>query len=185
MLTITGGKWTRRSIKTTARRKTRYTPQSARKALFDIVDVASKSFIDLFAGSGIMSFEAMSRGAAEAISVDVSKKACNLILDNRNELDSSMNLRIVCADFRRAIPSLIRQGVGADTVFADPPFDEEYIEPFFTVLNQNPELINHWGQLIVETSEREKKTVLELSSLFQLVDQREYAGVVFSIMVRQ
>jgi len=107
MLTITGGKWTRRPIKTTARRKTRYTPQSARKALFDIVDVASKSFIDLFAGSGIMSFEAMSRGAAEAISVDVSKKACNLILDNRNELDPSMNLRIVCADFRRAIPSLI------------------------------------------------------------------------------
>ncbi|MDD2332952.1 MAG: RsmD family RNA methyltransferase [Mesotoga sp.] len=185
MLTITGGKWTRRSIKTTARRNTRYTPQSARKALFDIVDVTSKTFIDLFAGSGIMSFEAMSRGAVNAMSVDVSKKACNSILDNKNDLDSSMNLRIICADFRRAIPSLVRKGVGADTVFADPPFDEEYIEPLFAVLNQNPELVNNQGQLIVETSDREKKAVLEFSSLFRLVDQREYAGIVFSILVRK
>jgi len=185
MLTITGGKWARRSIKTTARRNTRYTPQSARKALFDIVDVTSKSFIDLFAGSGIMSFEAISRGALNAISVDVSKKACNLILDNKNELDSSMNLRIVCADFRRAIPSLVKKGLCADTVFADPPFDEEYIEPLLAVLNQNPELISNRGQLIVETSDREKEYVLELSSFFRLVDQREYAGIVFSILVRQ
>ena len=64
MLVITGGKWARRSIKTPPRRSTRYTPQSARKALFDIVDVSSKTFLDLFSGSGIRIkiIDAMSTG---------------------------------------------------------------------------------------------------------------------------
>ncbi|RAM58927.1 hypothetical protein DS65_02340, partial [Mesotoga sp. SC_4PWL113PWK15] len=79
MLVITGGKWARRSIKTPPRRSTRYTPQSARKALFDIVDVSSKTFLDLFSGSGIISFEALSRGAIDVTSVDSSKKACQSI----------------------------------------------------------------------------------------------------------
>ncbi|HNU22990.1 MAG TPA: 16S rRNA (guanine(966)-N(2))-methyltransferase RsmD [Mesotoga sp.] len=185
MLVITGGKWARRSIKTPPRRSTRYTPQSARKALFDIVDVSSKTFLDLFSGSGIISFEALSRGAIDVTSVDSSKKACQSILESKNGLDPSADLKIVCSDFRRAIPSLVRKGVEFDIIFADPPFDEQYIKPLIELLEQNSVVLNSRSLLIVETSKRESDSLARTGTLFRLIDQREYAGIVFSIMVKK
>ncbi|MBN2220062.1 MAG: RsmD family RNA methyltransferase [Kosmotogaceae bacterium] len=185
MLTITGGTFARRTIKTTTRKKTRHTPQSARKALFDVIDMNSKSFLDLFSGSGIMSFEALSRGAVGVLAVEISRKACNSILGNKREIDPLMDLEILCSDFRRAIPSLVRRGIAFDVVFADPPFDEEYIQPLMAVLERSPELLNFDGMLVVESSVREKEFVSQGTGAFNLVDQRDYAGVVFSIMVKK
>jgi len=185
MLTITGGKFARRMIKPTTAKKTRHTPQLARKALFDVIDINSKSLLDLFSGSGIISFEAISRGAANVLAVEISRRACNSILGNKRGIDPSMDLEILCSDFRRAIPSFVKSGIAFDVVFADPPFDEEYIQPLMAVLERNAELLNLGGMLIVESSVREKGFVLQGAGSFDLVDQRNYAGVVFSFMVKK
>ena len=106
MLTLTGGEWSRRRIEVTEREVTRYTPQTARKAIFDIIDVEGKSFLDPFSGSGVMVFEALSRRAERATAIDVSRTACKTIRRNMDRLDPSMKLDILCGDFRRMLPLL-------------------------------------------------------------------------------
>jgi 16S rRNA (guanine(966)-N(2))-methyltransferase RsmD len=185
LLSITGGKWLRRRIETTSREVTRYTPQSARKALFDIIDVRERSFMDLFSGSGIISFEAVSRGAARVVCVDVSKQSCRTILNNRNSLDPEMKLEILCRDFRRVIPSLRKSGESFDFVFADPPFDSEYVEPLLKTISNNEAILKPGGLLIVETSTREERELLpEAIPFVEIVDRKSYASIVFTFLAR-
>lgn len=181
MLTITGGKWARRKIDTTAREIARYTPQAARKALFDIIDVQNKYFLDLFSGSGIMAFEAMSRNGAGAVCMDSSKLSCKTIHNNRRLLESAMNLEVLCVDFRRGVPALVKKGATFDFVFADPPFDQGYILPLLNTLSKNLPLFKRGALSIIETSPREEKTLAsQQASFLKIIDRRSYANVVFT-----
>ncbi|OAA31899.1 hypothetical protein AT15_03485 [Kosmotoga arenicorallina S304] len=184
MLSITGGIYKGRKIETTPRVVTRYTPQMTRKALFDIIDVAGKVFLDLFAGSGIMGIEALSRGAQKAIFVDSSRLACGTIKKNLELLKITPgDTEVYCRDFRRAIPHFQAKGISYDIVFADPPFEKGYLEELLKSLIKYDSVIKG-GVVVVEAPERSEKVIERhtLDSKLKIIDTRKYAGVYLYFM---
>ena len=99
----------------------RPTSERARQAFFNIVQgrLAGGRFLDLFAGSGIFSFEAVSRGAKEAIAVDSSRAATAAIEREARALE--VPVRTINADALAGIKRL--RGEVLDVIYADPPYD--------------------------------------------------------------
>lgn len=98
----------------------RPTSEKARQAYFDIAGprIAGARFLDLFAGSGIFSFEAVSRGAREAVAVDSSRRHTAAIALKAAELH--LPITTVTADVLTGIKRL--EGGGFQLLYADPPY---------------------------------------------------------------
>ena len=101
----------------------RPTSERARQAFFDIVRdrIHDARFLDLFAGSGIFSFEAVSRGAKEAVAIDSSRTQTSAIERTARELD--LPVRAITADAIAGIKRL--RGEVFDVIYADPPYRYE------------------------------------------------------------
>jgi 16S rRNA (guanine966-N2)-methyltransferase len=110
----------------------RPTSERARQAFFDILGprVVDARFLDLFAGSGIFSFEAFSRGAKECVAVDASRKHTVAIDKAAKALEAPV--RTVTADVLAGIKRL--GGDVFDVIYADPPYAyESYDELLMTI----------------------------------------------------
>jgi 16S rRNA (guanine(966)-N(2))-methyltransferase RsmD len=119
---IIGGAWRSRLISFPAERGLRPTPDRVRETLFNWLgqDLSGKRCLDLFAGSGALGFEALSRGAAEVVSVEHSRAAAAALRENAARLDAR-GWRLVVGD---ALHFLRDPGAGRfDVVFVDPPYD--------------------------------------------------------------
>jgi 16S rRNA (guanine966-N2)-methyltransferase len=101
----------------------RPTSERARQAFFDIIRdrIHGARFLDLFAGSGIFSFEAVSRGAKEAVAVDSSRAHTSAIEQAARELE--LPVRAITADALTGIKRL--HGEVFDVIYADPPYRYE------------------------------------------------------------
>ena len=99
----------------------RPTSERARQAFFNIVagSVAGSRFLDLFAGSGIFSFEALSRGAVTALAIEQSRKSAEAIELVAGEFDVAVT--VIAADVFAGMKRL--RGSVFDLVYADPPYD--------------------------------------------------------------
>ncbi|MEA2066258.1 MAG: 16S rRNA (guanine(966)-N(2))-methyltransferase RsmD [Thermotogota bacterium] len=182
MLTITGGTLKGRKIGTTSRNVTRYTPNIARKALFDIILVPDK-MLDVFSGSGVVAFEALSRGTSNIICVDSSKLSARTISKNASELGLEKNIEIICKDFRRAFVGIEKSGKSFDVVFADPPFRKKYVDDFLKYLMAHNGFLTTNTIVIVETSEEDAISLKDkMIDGFRLLDQRKYGGVFLNFM---
>jgi 16S rRNA (guanine(966)-N(2))-methyltransferase RsmD len=85
------------------------------------VNLAGARVLDIFAGSGSLGFEALSRGAASVVFVDSSRAAAAVIARNLNELGLAARARILVLDFHRALAELAAAGEPFDLVFVDAP----------------------------------------------------------------
>jgi 16S rRNA (guanine966-N2)-methyltransferase len=126
----------------------RPTSDRARETLFDIlnniIDFENTSCLDIFAGTGALGFEALSRGASDVRFVDKSKSCISSINKTAEELGCSEQISAVEYD---AISFVKSNGMEFDLVFADPPYDyEKYGELVDAVLKTNPQLF------VLETS---------------------------------
>jgi 16S rRNA (guanine(966)-N(2))-methyltransferase RsmD len=99
----------------------RPTSERARQAFFDILGdrIREARFLDLFAGSGIFSFEAVSRGARESVAVDASRQHAAAIEKLAREFE--IPVRTIAADVFAGIKRL--RGEVFDVIYADPPYD--------------------------------------------------------------
>ena len=107
---------------------TRPTTDRVKEAIFSMIqfDIEGRTVLDLFAGSGQMAIEALSRGAARATLIDASRDAVNLIIENAKKTRLFDKCRISCADYG----TFIRGASGRekyDLVFLDPPYASGYI----------------------------------------------------------
>jgi 16S rRNA (guanine966-N2)-methyltransferase len=119
---IIGGAWRSRLVTFPAERGLRPTPDRVRETLFNWLgqDLSGKRCLDLFAGSGVLGFEALSRGAAEAVLVEHSRAVAGVLRENAARLGAH-GVRLVVGD---AIHFLRDPGGGRfDVVFVDPPYD--------------------------------------------------------------
>jgi 16S rRNA (guanine966-N2)-methyltransferase len=112
----------------------RPTSERARQAYFNIIGarINGARFLDLFAGSGIFSFEAVSRGAMSATAVEQSRKNAAEIERIATELD--VDVRTVVADVLAAARRV--DGVH-DIVYADPPYDFNQYDDLLTALDRD------------------------------------------------
>ncbi len=103
----------------------RPTQDRVRQAVFSSlgsrVNIEGASVLDLFSGSGIMTFEALSRGAKSSIMVDTSKKALSCSLESAKKLKIEDKISQYCLSCLALPPEL---GVTFDLIFADPPYRE-------------------------------------------------------------
>jgi 16S rRNA (guanine966-N2)-methyltransferase len=131
-LRIIGGKWKRRKLSFPDRPSLRPSLGRLRETLFNwlVVEIHGRACLDLYAGSGALGFEALSRGAAHVTFVDEDSEAIKYLHRNRVELDAR-DCHIVRA---RALPWLRREEVEWDLVFLDPPFDGGELEQVLPAL---------------------------------------------------
>ncbi len=117
-LRITGGSLRGRRVPVPPE-QTRPTSERARQAFFNIVGqrIEGARFLDLFAGSGVFSFEAMSRGASSSTAIDQDRKAMATV--TRLAAEWSVNVEAMAADVERSLPRL---PAPYDIVYADPPY---------------------------------------------------------------
>lgn len=122
---IIAGSHKNRLLKTPKGSATRPTSSRLRETLFNICQgcVEGATFLDLFAGSGAMGLEALSRGASHATFVDDSRSATRCIATNLKTLDLEAQSTLLCADVFLAIETLARKKMQFDLIYIDPPYD--------------------------------------------------------------
>ena len=124
---ITGGVWRSRRLRGPAKAMpVRPTPDAMRERVFSVLGdrVVDCTFLDLFAGTGAVGLEALSRGAASAVFVERHRGAARIIVDNcaAFELDDS-RARVLVQQAGAAVASLAQRAQTFDVVWADPPFE--------------------------------------------------------------
>lgn len=124
-----------RKLKSPSGVNTRPVTDQIKEAIFNIwqFQIANSRFLDLFAGSGAMGIEALSRGAAKAILVDKSPEAVKIIRENLSNCGFS-NYILQKADVFRVIEQLDSQHEQFDFIYVDPPFTQPDL--FLPVLQQ-------------------------------------------------
>jgi len=169
---IVGGAARGRLLRTAAGNALRPTGARTREALFDILGdrISGARFLDLFAGSGAIGIEALSRGAAAVTFVDNHTTAWRYISDNlaRAELGGG---RLLKMDFRAAIEALSRKREQYDYVFIDPPYDSDLAALTLRHMRFYPILAPD-GAVIVETSRLRQFT--HTPRPFHITAQRRY-----------
>ena len=123
---IIGGKWKKRRIRFQGGSNIRPTPNVVRETLFNWLSnhINGANCLDLFAGSGALGVEAISRGAQKSILIDKERKICHDLKRNASALNGQQ-FEIYCAE---ALHWLDRCNHKFDIVFLDPPFGEELID---------------------------------------------------------
>lgn len=118
---ITAGKYKGQKITAPDENITRPTLSKVRMGIFNtlqaMIDFEGKSFLDMFAGSGIMGLEAVSRGFENVYAIEKNPKAAGIIKANYKKFSKSPNL--IIGDSLRAVSRLNKQ---FDVIFIDPPY---------------------------------------------------------------
>src|SRR5438067_1484477 len=121
---IISGEARGRVLKTRSGQGTRPTDARAREMLFNILGdrVPDARFLDLYAGTGAVGLEALSRGAARCVFIEQNAVAVRAIRENVRVLGWQDRAQIWHATVKSALPRLVEAGEQFDIVFADPPF---------------------------------------------------------------
>lgn len=162
MIRILSGKYKNRLLKTPKGTKTRPTASKVRKSLFDALQhqIEGARFLDIFAGSGSMGLEAMSRGAASVCFVERDRAAASCIRENLASLGIESS-NVYQQDAISALKLLIKKGETFDLIYVDPPYNLN-IE---LLLEEILPLLTPKGILIVEQSKRKKLGALSLKKI--------------------
>lgn len=149
----------------------RPTPDLVRQAIFNSLGelVPGARVLELFAGTGALSLECLSRGAAAATCIEVSRKHARFIEQNleRSRLPRE-RLHLRLQDVFIALPQLASAGAQFDLILADPPFGEKNVGRRSTSMSQQllddtrlPTLLAPSGMLILGHARRDTLTVAE------------------------
>lgn len=130
---IIGGRWRGRKLRFPSLPGLRPTPDRIRETLFNWLQpyISGARCLDLFAGSGALSFEALSRGAAYALLIDQSPNIINY-LHEQTRLLQIQHVDIVQA----RVPNLNLDQTPFSLVFLDPPFHQNLLQPICLWLEQ-------------------------------------------------
>ena len=117
------------------------------------IDFTDVRVLDIFAGSGSLGIESLSRGAAHVTFVDSSRDAAAVIRANLAHLELVDRARIVVSDVRRALSDLGREHATFDLVFVDAPFKNDMSAQVLAMLGEL-NLVAPGGWVVVEQSKR-------------------------------
>jgi 16S rRNA (guanine(966)-N(2))-methyltransferase RsmD len=172
---IISGKYKGKRLIAPKKLPVRPTTDMAKEALFNILNnqfnFSQISVLDLFTGTGNISYEFISRGTRDITAVDSHYACLGYIKNISKELDSP--IETIKSDVYHYLEKVKRK---TDIIFADPPYDfaTDQFSKIVKLVFEN-ELLNEYGVLIIEHS---KHTSLEKLSYFS--NSRKYGGSVFS-----
>ncbi len=159
---------------------TRPTADRLRESLFNILadQLHGRHVLDLFAGTGALGIEALSRGAASAVFIDRAKPALTAIAKNLAALALTDRTRVIRWDIVDNLDCLQNEPQRFDIVFLDPPYDTGAVAPALAALLR-VDVLAPGARIIVEHSRRENVPVMEAVTLS---DQRRFGKTLVSFM---
>ncbi|MBQ1826676.1 MAG: 16S rRNA (guanine(966)-N(2))-methyltransferase RsmD [Erysipelotrichaceae bacterium] len=163
---IVAGLFRSRILQTLPGDNTRPTLDKVREAVFSRIGPYFENgerVLDLFAGSGAIGLEALSRGAAEAVFVDKSFQAIRVIRKNIESLKVNEKCRVLNLDYSQALRTLGEEKQSFDLIYLDPPYRLQAISEIVKQVSAN-ELIAKNGIIIAETLKEEE---IEVPSGFE------------------
>ena len=159
----------------------RPTSDRVRESIFNIISgrLEGANVLDLFAGTGAMGLEALSRGAASVLFVDNSREALDLLKGNIALLNLQKRSKVLKWDIGRNLACLANRPERFDLVFLDPPYGRRMVVPALGHLKESGALA-HDACLVVEHSTHEDAVPVKAG--FALMDQRRYAKTTVTIL---
>lgn len=153
----------------------RPTTDKVKEAVFSAIqfDIQDRVFLDLFAGSGQMGIEALSRGAKSAVFVDNSRKAVEIVRKNLNNTGFYERAKVIHTD---GLSFLSMTGEEFDIVYLDPPYGTGILQE---IMPKIVEKVKKTGVIIVENPEKED--ILQNYGEFMLDRQKHYGKIKISM----
>ncbi|HSK69300.1 MAG TPA: 16S rRNA (guanine(966)-N(2))-methyltransferase RsmD [Candidatus Limnocylindria bacterium] len=170
-LRIIGGEFRSRALLTPKGEGTRPTRAMVREAVFNLLQGAwpGGAVLDLFAGSGAMGFEALSRGAQRAVFCDRDAEAVRIVKQNAEALGVAGRARVLRADWAQALKALGSQGERFGLVILDPPYMLDAAPVLRAILDAG--LLEAQGVVVLEHG---AKTPPNPPEGFMLIKSRAY-----------
>ena len=157
--------------------KTRPTSQRVKEAIFSMLqfDIEGTNVLDLFAGSGQMGIEALSRGAKKATFFDIARDATDIVISNAKKTKLFGKCVVSTCDYKQAIRGLANK-TAFDIVFIDPPYQDGIIVDVLNdiyranILNENAFVICESGKadIFEGNSELENKFIIQKQSRYSI-----------------
>lgn len=162
-----------RKLRAPRGRRTRPTSDRVKEALFNILAprLAGARVLDLFAGTGALAIEAVSRGARDAVCVENDPAAWAAMEQNVAALGFGGKVRILRQDARRAMRDLAAAGERFDLILLDPPYGQGWIEAVLPLLLRGG-LLARDGVIAAEHRRAETPPEREAAGGMQLVRAR-------------
>lgn len=170
---IVGGRCRGRVLSSFKGMSIRPTSDKVREAVFNILprDFPFKKVLDLFAGTGALGIEALSRGSEEAVFIDSDPRATELVRKNLASCGLLEAASVYRRDSLSAIRFLSERGKGFDLIFIDPPYASALAEETLKAVDAAG-LLNEGGTVVAETSRRNPIEVKTANLV--LLDERRY-----------
>ena len=178
---VIGGAAKGRRLRRGGGRRVRPTLGRARQTLFDILAprLAGCRFLDLYAGTGSVGIEALSRGAAEAVLVEVEGKAAEAIAQNLERCGLQARGRVIRGKARAALRRLAARGEEFDIVFLDPPYQEpEEARAALAELGKPGSAVAEGGVVVVQ--HRSKEALPQEAGRLRGYDARRFGDTALS-----
>lgn len=173
---ITGGTYKGRKVQAPDEKITRPTLSKARESIFNtlysIMDFEGKSFLDMFAGSGIMGLEALSRGFESVLAIEKNQKAAKILKENYANIKLTPNL--IIGDSLKLIPRLSEK---FDIIYIDPPYFSGVYQDCLEKVKENY-ILKGDGIIILEH-------VIDINFDdigFKLIKQKKYSGKLITFL---
>ena len=170
-----------RRLKALSGRSLRPTSDRVKGSIFNILgdEVKGKAVLDLFAGTGSLGIEALSRGAAKVVFVEKSRQALSIIGRNLQETGMKARSEVLPKDVTRAIGALAQRNEWFDLILMDPPYREGWIEKAMQIFQRTP--IHHEGSLLVIEHDRREPLPKGVQG-WQVIKQRQLGDTIVSFL---
>ncbi len=175
---IISGKYKTRKIETLNSNDTRPTTDKVRENIFNILGTASGEVLDLFAGSGALGIEALSRGAEGAIFIDGARDAIGVVRKNTKGIEE--HVEIFRNDYRRALKALAKREKQFDLIFLDPPYHKNIAPDALAMINELG-ILKEDGRIIVETHKDEDF----MAPSYESVKEAVYGTIKVNVLVKE
>ena len=176
---VIGGQWRGRKLPVLSSEGLRPTADRIKETLFNwlMFDIRQSCCLDLFAGSGSLGFEALSRGAAEVVLVEKDAGVAKQLAQNLTTLSATFG-QVVHTD---ALAFLQTPARAFDVVFLDPPFHQQLLPQACQLLEANGWLSEH-AKIYIE---REQNCKLLLPLNWQLLKDKQAGQVSYQLYQRE
>ena len=173
---VIGGKYKRFPLEALKGVTSRPTTDKIKETMFNIIGPLEGTGLDLFAGSGALGIEGLSRGLEHVIFVDGSFQAVQVIKKNTSKLDEKVE--VYKNDYKRALKALVKRDIQFDMIFLDPPYDKGIIDDALPFIREN-NLLKTNGRIMIECEKHEVIDTLDYEVL-----KHENYGITKLILLR-
>ena len=177
---VIAGKYKGRTLFSPKDASVRPTTDRIKENVFNLLQgrIPGASFLDLFGGTGAMSIEALSRGAARAVIVDASRESVDLIKKNFQKVGVGKEGQILEVPYDVALKRLARERF--DVIYLDPPYRADYYEDILARISECDVL----GEDGVVVFEHATERAFPSLSDYEVADSRKYGSVTLEILKR-